>query len=39
VSLGVASTDGTESSGKELYQRADEKLYAAKQGGRNAVVG
>lgn len=39
VSLGVAATDGTEASGKELYKRADENLYAAKQGGRNRVVG
>jgi diguanylate cyclase (GGDEF)-like protein len=39
VSLGVTATDGTETSGKELYKRADESLYAAKQGGRNRVVG
>lgn len=39
VSLGVAATDGTESTGKELYKRADDNLYAAKEGGRNRVVG
>jgi two-component system cell cycle response regulator len=39
VSLGVAATDGTETTGKDLYKRADEHLYTAKQSGRNRVVG
>jgi diguanylate cyclase (GGDEF)-like protein len=39
VSQGVAASDGGESSGKELYKRADEHLYAAKQAGRNRVHG
>jgi diguanylate cyclase (GGDEF)-like protein len=39
VSLGVTATDGTEPSGKELYSRGDANLYAAKNAGRNRVVG
>jgi diguanylate cyclase (GGDEF)-like protein len=39
VSLGVASCRGEETSGEDLYKRADERLYEAKQGGRNRVVG
>ena len=35
VSLGVAATGAEEVSGEDLYKRADERLYAAKQGGRN----
>jgi diguanylate cyclase (GGDEF)-like protein len=37
VSLGVAELGGTEQA-TALYQRADERLYAAKRGGRNRVV-
>jgi two-component system, cell cycle response regulator len=39
ISLGVVATDGTETTGKDLYQRADENLYAAKNAGRNRVTG
>jgi diguanylate cyclase (GGDEF)-like protein len=39
VSLGVVCTEGSELTGTELYKRADENLYAAKQAGRNRVVG
>jgi diguanylate cyclase (GGDEF)-like protein len=35
VSLGVAATGAEEASGEDLYKRADERLYEAKQGGRN----
>jgi diguanylate cyclase (GGDEF)-like protein len=38
VSLGVASLGADDASGEELYRRADERLYEAKQGGRNRVV-
>jgi diguanylate cyclase (GGDEF)-like protein len=37
VSLGIALWLGGEDGPQELYQRADESLYAAKQGGRNRV--
>ncbi len=37
VSLGVAELTRGET-GHELYRRADERLYAAKQGGRNRVM-
>ena len=39
VSLGVAEWDASMQSGEELIAVADERLYAAKQGGRNRVVG
>jgi diguanylate cyclase (GGDEF)-like protein len=39
ISLGVTALHGDESSGEVLYKRADEKLYEAKQAGRNRVVG
>jgi two-component system, cell cycle response regulator len=39
VSLGLAALSGSEKNGDELHQIADDKLYAAKQGGRNRVVG
>jgi diguanylate cyclase (GGDEF)-like protein len=39
VSVGVATLGADEASGEELYKRADERLYEAKQGGRNRVVG
>jgi diguanylate cyclase (GGDEF)-like protein len=39
VSLGVSALQGDETSGELLYKRADERLYEAKQGGRNRVVG
>jgi diguanylate cyclase (GGDEF)-like protein len=39
VSLGVASCQGDETTGEDLYKRADERLYEAKQGGRNRVAG
>jgi diguanylate cyclase (GGDEF)-like protein len=39
ISLGVAATTGEETlTPHELIRRADEKLYAAKNGGRNRVV-
>ncbi|HZU84089.1 MAG TPA: GGDEF domain-containing protein [Polyangiaceae bacterium] len=38
VSLGVATLGAADSSGEELYRRADERLYEAKQGGRNRVA-
>jgi diguanylate cyclase (GGDEF)-like protein len=38
VSLGVA-TLGDDASPEDLYKRADERLYEAKQSGRNRVVG
>ncbi|MGO9838890.1 MAG: diguanylate cyclase [Polyangiaceae bacterium] len=39
VSLGVTALEGGEASGEDLYKRADERLYEAKQAGRNRVVG
>jgi diguanylate cyclase (GGDEF)-like protein len=38
ISLGVAMLSGDDMTGEALYKRADEKLYAAKQGGRNRVA-
>jgi diguanylate cyclase (GGDEF)-like protein len=39
VSLGVAATAADETSGEELYKRADLRLYEAKQAGRNRICG
>jgi diguanylate cyclase (GGDEF)-like protein len=39
VSLGVSQMVAADTSPEELYKRADERLYEAKQGGRNLVVG
>jgi diguanylate cyclase (GGDEF)-like protein len=39
ISIGVASVSGESISPTELLARADGKLYAAKHGGRNLVVG
>jgi diguanylate cyclase (GGDEF)-like protein len=39
VSLGVATLGPADTIGEELYRRADERLYEAKQGGRNRVGG
>ena len=39
VSLGVSTVVASDESGGALYKRADEKLYAAKAGGRNRVAG
>jgi diguanylate cyclase (GGDEF)-like protein len=40
ISLGVASTTGADgATADELIRRADEKLYEAKNGGRNRVAG
>jgi diguanylate cyclase (GGDEF)-like protein len=39
ISLGVTATDETEISPKDLYAKADANLYAAKNGGRNRVIG
>ena len=38
VSLGVALMGEEDSTPEELYKRADERLYEAKQGGRNRVA-
>jgi diguanylate cyclase (GGDEF)-like protein len=38
VSLGCAMLEGPTDTGADLYRRADEALYAAKQGGRNRAV-
>jgi diguanylate cyclase (GGDEF)-like protein len=39
VSVGVATLGTSDASGEELYKRADERLYEAKQAGRNRVAG
>ena len=39
ISLGVAAMRGDEAAPLDLYGRADERLYAAKQAGRNRVMG
>jgi diguanylate cyclase (GGDEF)-like protein len=39
VSLGVAALQGQENAADDLYRTADAYLYAAKQGGRNRVMG
>jgi diguanylate cyclase (GGDEF)-like protein len=39
VSLGLAALGADETSGEELYRRADERLYEAKQAGRNRIAG
>ncbi len=39
VSLGVSQMVAADATPEELYKRADERLYEAKQGGRNRVVG
>ena len=39
VSLGVAMGEDADSSPEDLYKRADERLYEAKQAGRNRIVG
>jgi diguanylate cyclase (GGDEF)-like protein len=39
VSLGVAMLEPSDSAAEDLYKRADERLYEAKQGGRNRVAG
>jgi diguanylate cyclase (GGDEF)-like protein len=39
ISLGVAGLNGDEASPEALYQAADQRLYEAKQGGRNRVAG
>ncbi len=38
VSVGIATTEGEVASSAELLRRADEALYAAKEGGRDRVV-
>jgi len=39
ISVGVATLGDSDVSGEELYRRADQRLYEAKQGGRNRVAG
>jgi diguanylate cyclase (GGDEF)-like protein len=39
ISLGVAALVREDASPEDLYKRADERLYDAKQGGRNCVKG
>jgi diguanylate cyclase (GGDEF)-like protein len=39
ISLGVAELGEQDTTAEELYRRADERLYDAKQGGRNRVAG
>ena len=39
ISLGVAGMKGDEAGPEDLYRAADERLYEAKQGGRNRVAG
>jgi diguanylate cyclase (GGDEF)-like protein len=39
VSLGVTALESEDTSGEALYKRADQRLYEAKQAGRNLVVG
>ena len=39
VSVGVVTLGPDDPSGEQLYKRADERLYEAKQGGRNRVIG
>ncbi len=39
VSVGVATLRTGDASAEDLYKRADEQLYEAKQGGRNRVSG
>jgi diguanylate cyclase (GGDEF)-like protein len=39
VSLGLAALGADETAPEELYKRADERLYEAKQGGRNRISG
>jgi two-component system, cell cycle response regulator len=39
ISLGCAMLGPEDTSPEELYRRADEQLYQAKQGGRNRVAG
>jgi diguanylate cyclase (GGDEF)-like protein len=39
ISLGVADLKGDEATPEDLYQAADQRLYEAKQGGRNRVAG
>ncbi|HEV3193420.1 MAG TPA: GGDEF domain-containing protein [Polyangiaceae bacterium] len=39
ISLGVAGLNGDEASPEDLYRAADQRLYEAKQGGRNRVAG
>jgi diguanylate cyclase (GGDEF)-like protein len=38
ISLGVAEVTGSETAADDLYRAADERLYQAKQGGRNQVA-
>ena len=39
ISLGAAQMVGADTNAEELYRRADERMYEAKQGGRNRVAG